>query len=266
MMMDANAPQPPHATISVRNVVKRFNQKPVVDHISFSVMPGETFAFLGPNGAGKTTTIKMLTTLLPADSGQIIIDGCDLGHHPMAARRRFGVVFQDCTLDLGMTIQENLWMHCTFYHIPRKERRARINEALDLFALGDRRHEIVSTLSGGLKRRIEIARALLHRPPLVFLDEPTLGLDPQSRRTLWEHLRQMQATHGTTVFLTTHYLDEVERFASRVAVIEKGRIIAQGTVAAVNQQTRQTTLEDSFIALTGATGRPEDAFHLEAAV
>jgi len=261
--MDDVSARTPQATISAHDVVKHFGKKRVVDQLSFDVMPGETFAFLGPNGAGKTTTIKMLTTLLPVDSGQIVIDGFDLARHPMEARRRFGVVFQDCTLDNGMTVHENLSMHCAFYHIPRKERPARIAEALELFDLADRRKDIVNSLSGGLKRRIEIARALLHRPPLIFLDEPTLGLDPKSRRVLWDHLQTLQTTLGTTIFLTTHYLDEVERFARSVAVIDKGRIIAQGSVEAVIRQTDQKTLEDSFIKLTEKPAWSDDPITLE---
>ncbi len=241
---------PPRSIISARGVVKSFGGKRVVDHVDLEVAAGQTFAFLGPNGAGKTTTIKMLTTLLRPDAGEILIDGLDVTRHPLEVRRRLGIVFQDCTLDVGMTVHENLYAHCSFYGIPRRERRARIADALEMFDIGDRRGDLVKGLSGGLKRRVEIARALLHRPSLVFLDEPTLGLDPHSRRLLWDHLRVLQLTTGISIFLTTHYLDEVERFAQRSAIIRKGRIIAQGTLGEIADQTNHRSLEEAFIHLT----------------
>lgn len=240
--------------ISVRSLVKKYDGKRVVDGLSFNVRSGETFAFLGPNGAGKTTTIKMLTTLLLPDEGSIMLNGLDLARHPIEARRHFGVVFQDCTLDVDMTIMENLWMHCALYRIPRSERRSRIMNALTLFDLADRRDSLVARLSGGLKRRAEIARSLLHEPAIIFLDEPTLGLDPKSRRVLWDHLQKLQASKGTTIFLTSHYLDEVERFAQSVAFINKGKIVTQGPVSDVIRHSKQATLEDTFLFLTNETG------------
>ncbi|CAI9122295.1 ABC transporter ATP-binding protein [Brytella acorum] len=236
--------------IAVESLVKRYGAETVVDGLNVSIAPGETFAFLGPNGAGKTTTIKMLTTLLPPDEGRILLNGVDLAKDPMNARRHFGVVFQDCTLDKTMTVHENLWMHCALHRIPRAQRRLRIGDVLALFDLADRRDSMVSALSGGLRRRVEIARALLHHPALIFLDEPTLGLDPKSRRILWAHLQHLQKECGTTIFLTSHYLDEVERFAHNVAVIQKGRIIMQGTVDSIIRYAEKTTLEDSFLFLT----------------
>ncbi|GBR09445.1 ATP-binding cassette domain-containing protein [Asaia siamensis] len=256
--MNQTSPQAPCPVIAVQDLAKKYAGKRVVDGLSFSVSAGEIFAFLGPNGAGKTTTIKMLTTLLPPDEGRILMNGIDLATDPMEARRHFGVVFQDCTLDPAMTVQENLWMHCAFYRIPRARRPERIAHVLALFALTDRRDSIVSTLSGGLKRRVEIARALLHQPALIFLDEPTLGLDPQSRRVLWDHLQLLQAHHGTTIFLTSHYLDEVERYAQSVAVIKKGRIVTQGAVAAIISHTAHASLEDSFLSLTAEDGAADD--------
>lgn len=242
-------PAPP-SIISVRGLVKSFAGRRVVDHVDLEVAAGQTFAFLGPNGAGKTTTIKMLTTLLRPDSGKILIHGFDVSRHPLEVRRTLGIVFQDCTLDMGMTVEENLSAHCAFYGILRRERRARIAEALEVFDIGDRRRDLVRGLSGGLNRRVEIARALLHRPSLVFLDEPTLGLDPHSRRLLWDHLRVLQVNTGISIFLTTHYLDEVERFAHRSAIIRRGRIIAQGTLSEIAAQTNHNSLEEAFIHLT----------------
>ncbi|WP_035446543.1 ABC transporter ATP-binding protein [Asaia prunellae] len=244
----------PFPAIAAEQLVKTYNGRRVVDRLSFTVNAGEIFAFLGPNGAGKTTTIKMLTTLLPPDEGRILINGVDSALNPMEARRHFGVVFQDCTLDPAMTVQENLWMHCAFYRIPRPERPARIDHVLALFGVTDRRNSLVSTLSGGLKRRIEIARALLHRPALIFLDEPTLGLDPQSRRVLWDHLKELQSRHGTTIFLTSHYLDEVERYAQTVAVIKNGQIVTQGAVSMIIDKARHNSLEESFLSLTAEDG------------
>ncbi|MBF0864367.1 ATP-binding cassette domain-containing protein [Gluconobacter sp. R71646] len=254
--MSAPPSRPP--AIIVESLLKCYDGKIVVDQLNFSVAAGETFAFLGPNGAGKTTTIKMLTTLLPPDKGRILLNGVDLAKDPMGARRHFGVVFQDCTLDKTMTVHENLWMHCVLHQIPRAERRARIGDVLALFDVSDRRDSMVDALSGGLRRRIEIARALLHRPALVFLDEPTLGLDPKSRRILWAHLQHLQSKYGTTIFLTSHYLDEVERFAHNVAVIKKGRIIIQGSVDAIIRHSEKTTLEDSFLFLTAEEQAEED--------
>ncbi|MDR6182834.1 ABC transporter ATP-binding protein [Asaia bogorensis] len=240
----------PQAVIRVEKLVKSYGDRQVVSGLDFTVARGEIFAFLGPNGAGKTTTIKMLTTLLPPDSGRILLNDIDLANDPMEARRHFGVVFQECTLDPAMTVQENLWIHCAFYRIPRAERASRIADALTLFDMTDHARQMVRTLSGGLKRRVEIARSLLHRPALIFLDEPTLGLDPQSRRVLWDHLQALQAHQGTTIFLTSHYLDEVERVAQSVAVIKQGRILTQGAVSAVMDHAQQGSLEDSFLSLT----------------
>lgn len=246
--------------ISVQNVVKEYGKKRAVNDISFSVKAGEVFAFLGPNGAGKTTTIKMLTTLLPPDKGVIKIDGMDVARQAYEVRRRFGVVFQDCTLDQTATVYENLWMHCSFYQIPRSERKRRIAEVLELFNITSHQRVIVEKLSGGLKRRVELARALLHQPVLIFLDEPTLGLDPQSRRLLWDHLHFLKKTQNLTVFLTTHYLDEVERFADTVAVINQGKIIAAGSVSDVISHAKGQTLEDAFLSLTGQLSECESVF------
>lgn len=245
--------------IEVKNLVKRFGDFTAVADVSFQVGMGEIFAFLGPNGAGKSTTIKMLTTLLTPDDGAIRIDGIDLAAKPMEVRKRFGIVFQDPSVDGDMTALENMEMHGVFYHVPRKERAARTEELLRLFELWDRRDSIVKMFSGGMKRRLEIARAFLHTPKVLFLDEPTLGLDPQTRNQLWSHVKHINQQDGTTVFLTTHYMDEADRVAQRIAIIDHGKICAQGTSEELRKQTGKDSLEEAFLALTGSTIRDETA-------
>jgi len=245
--------------IKVENLVKKFGEVTAVDTVSFDVAAGEIFAFLGPNGAGKTTTIKMLTTLLRPTSGSIEIDGLDPAKQSNEARKRFGIVFQDPSLDQELTAEENMDLHGVLYHVPRKERHERTEMLLNLFELWDRRKDYVKTFSGGMKRRLEIARGFLHTPRILFLDEPTLGLDPQSRNQLWTHVKNLNETEGVTVFLTTHYMDEAERVAERIAVIDHGKIIAQGSPDELKQQTETDSLEAAFLALTGSTIRDEKA-------
>jgi ABC-2 type transport system ATP-binding protein len=228
-----------------------------VDGVTFEVRPGEIFAFLGPNGAGKTTTIQMLTTLLKPTSGTIAIDGLDPVARPLEVRKRFGIVFQDPSLDGELTAYENMDIHGVLYHVPRKVRAERIELLLKLFELWERRTSLVKTFSGGMRRRLEIARGLLHTPKILFLDEPTLGLDPQSRNQLWTHVKQLNETEGVTVFLTTHYMDEADRVAHRIAIIDHGKIAAQGTSAELKTQTNTESLEEAFLALTGNTIRDE---------
>lgn len=245
--------------IQVDNLVKKFGDFTAVDHISFEVAKGEIFAFLGPNGAGKTTTIKVLTTLLKPDAGRIQVDGLDPAAHSNEVRKRFGIVFQDASLDGDMTAYENMELHGIFYHLPRKIRIARTEELLRLFELWERRKQQVKLFSGGMKRRLEIARGLLHTPKILFLDEPTLGLDPQTRHQLWTLVRQLNQSEGVTVFLTTHYMDEAERVAQRIAIIDHGKIVAQGTPQGLKEQTGSATLEEAFLALTGSAIRDEAA-------
>jgi ABC-2 type transport system ATP-binding protein len=245
--------------IHVENLVKTFGDVRAVDGISFDVRAGEVFAFLGPNGAGKTTTIQMLTTLLRPTSGTIAIDGLDPLARPLEVRRRFGIVFQDPSLDIELTAWENMELHGVLYHVPRRTRHERIELLLTLFELWDRRDSPVKTFSGGMKRRLEIARGLLHTPKILFLDEPTLGLDPQTRNQLWTHVRHLNETEGVTVFLTTHYMEEAERAAQRIGIIDHGRIVAQGTAAELRQQTGADSLEGAFLALTGTTIRDEQS-------
>jgi ABC-2 type transport system ATP-binding protein len=245
--------------IHVENLVKTFGDLRAVDGISFDVHTGEIFAFLGPNGAGKTTTIQMLTTLLQPASGTITLDGLDPRTHPHDVRRRFGIVFQDPSLDGELTAYENMELHGVLYHVPRRIRGERIEQLLKLFELWDRRQSVVKLFSGGMKRRLEIARGLLHTPKILFLDEPTLGLDPQSRNQLWTHVKHLNDTERVTVFLTTHYMDEAERVAHRIAIIDHGRCVAQGSPLELKQQTGTDSLEQAFLKLTGTTIRDERA-------
>jgi ABC-2 type transport system ATP-binding protein len=245
--------------IHVHNLVKSFGSFTAVNDVSFDVAEGEIFAFLGPNGAGKTTTIKMLTTLLKPTSGSIRLDGLDPQTRQNEARRRFGIVFQDPSLDGDSSAWENMEIHGVLYHVPHKIRRQRTEELLKLFELWERRNEPVKKFSGGMKRRLEIARGFLHTPRILFLDEPTLGLDPQSRNQLWSHVKEVNEREKVTVFLTTHYMDEADRVAHRIGVIDHGKLVAQGTPREIKEQTGTESLEDAFLALTGATIRDESA-------
>ena len=243
--------------IRVEKLSKSFDKFQAVKSVSFEVEQGEIFAFLGPNGAGKTTTIKMLTTLLKPTSGSIELDGLDPWTHQKQARQRFGIVFQDPSLDQEQTAYENMELHGVLYHVPRKVRAERIEALLKTFELWERRDDYAKTFSGGMKRRLEIARGFLHTPKILFLDEPTLGLDPQSRNQLWTHVKNINASERTTVFLTTHYMDEAERVAHRIAIIDHGAIVAQGTSTELKCQTGADSLEGAFLALTGTSIRDE---------
>ncbi len=245
--------------IRVQNLTKKFGDFTAVKDISFEVQKGEIFAFLGPNGAGKTTTIKMLTTLLQPTSGAIQLDGLDPAVHRNQARQRFGIVFQDPSLDSEQTAYENMELHAVLYKVPRRLRAERIEQLLRLFELWDRRDDYVKQFSGGMKRRLEIARGFLHTPQILFLDEPTLGLDPQTRNQLWTQVKNLNASEKATVFLTTHYMEEADRVAHRIAIIDHGGIVAQGTPQELKQQTNTQSLEDAFLALTGSTIRDETA-------
>ena len=245
--------------IRVQNLVKTFGSFTAVNDVSFDVADGEIFAFLGPNGAGKTTTIKMLTTLLRPTSGTIELDGLDPQTHQNEVRQRFGIVFQDPSLDGDLTAWENMEIHGVLYHVPHKVRSQRTEDLLKLFELWERRNDQVKKFSGGMKRRLEIARGFLHTPKILFLDEPTLGLDPQSRNQLWTHVKRVNEAEGVTVFLTTHYMDEADRVAHRIGVIDHGKLVAQGTPAEIKEQTGTETLEDAFLKLTGSTIRDESA-------
>jgi len=214
--------------IEVRDLVKSYNGAPAVNGVSFSVEEGETFGFLGPNGAGKTTTISILCTLLDSDSGSSLVNGFDSMTEPHGVRTSIGLVFQEMTLDNELTAYENLKFHCYLYKMKRALTSQRIEEMLEVVGLSDRKNDLVKKFSGGMKRRLEIARGLLHRPKVLFLDEPTLGLDPQTRRKVWEFIKELKEREGNTVFMTTHYMDEAEA-CDRIAIIDRGRIIACDT-------------------------------------
>jgi len=245
--------------IEVRNLTKNFKDFTAVDHITFSVEQGDMFAFLGPNGAGKTTTIKMLTTLLHPTSGSIRINGYDPATDQNAVRQSFGIVFQDPSLDDELTAWENMEFHGVLYNVPKELRRKRIDELLDVVELNDRRNDEVKQFSGGMKRRLEIARGLLHHPKVLFLDEPSIGLDPQTRNHLWSYVSDLNKKEGITIFLTTHYMEEADKVARQIAVIDHGKIVAQGTSQELKETTKTTTLEEAFLALTGKEIREEEA-------
>ena len=214
--------------IKVENLVKRFGQLMAVDNISFNVAPGEIFGFLGPNGAGKTTTINILCTLSKPTSGRAFINGFDVVRQQSQVRQSIGLVFQDPSLDEQLSGLQNLHFHAMVYNVPSSVREERIEEMLRMVELWDRRNSVVRTYSGGMKRRLELARGLLHRPKVLFLDEPTLGLDPQTRNRIWEYILALRQHEGTTIFLTTHYMDEAEK-ADRIAIIDYGKLVAIDT-------------------------------------
>jgi ABC-2 type transport system ATP-binding protein len=216
------------AAIEVQELQKSFGEFVAVDGVSFDVARGEIFGFLGPNGAGKTTTISMLCTLLRPSGGRAFIGGRDVAREGDAVRRQIGIVFQDTTLDDRLTARENLAFHGEIYGMSADDIRERGRDMLGRVGLDDRKDSLVMTFSGGMKRRLEIARGLMHHPTALFLDEPTIGLDPQSRRSLWDYARSLRDTEGVTIFLTTHYMDEAEA-CDRIAIIDRGRIIALDT-------------------------------------
>ncbi len=246
-----------HNIIEIKNLTKKFKDFAAVDNITFNVKKGEIFAFLGPNGAGKTTTIKMLTTLASPTSGTILINGYDPTKQQEETRESFGIVFQDPSLDDDLTAYENLDMHGMLYKVRKKDRRERIEQLLNFVELWDRRKDLVKHFSGGMKRRLEIARGFLHHPKVLFLDEPTIGLDPQTRNHIWNYLKKMNQEEGTTVFLTTHYMEEADKVCDRIAIIDHGKIVAQGTSEELKAKTNTDYLEDAFLALTGTAIREE---------
>jgi ABC-2 type transport system ATP-binding protein len=214
--------------ITVENLVKTFGSITAVDGISFDVEENIIFGFLGPNGAGKTTTINILCTLLAPTAGRAFLNGHDCAAESSEVRKSIGIVFQDSSLDKDLTARENLVFHAYLYNVEKSERKKRVDAALRLVDLYERADNLVKTFSGGMKRRLELARGLIHRPKVLFLDEPTLGLDPQSRASLWEFIERLPKEHGVTIFMTTHYMEEAE-VCDRIAIIDKGRIIASGT-------------------------------------
>ncbi len=245
--------------IHIENLVKRFDKTVAVNDISFDVARGERFAFLGPNGAGKTTTIKILTTLLHRDGGTVEVNGFDPAHQADQVRHSFGIVFQDQSTDDDLTAYENMDFHARLYGISKSERQERIQMLMEYVDLWKRKDSLVKEFSGGMKRRLEIARGLIHHPKILFLDEPTLGLDPQTRNYIWEYIHTLSQNEGMTVFFTTHYMEEAERHADRIAVIDEGRVVAIGSPKELKEQTQTQSVEEAFLTLTGKVVREETA-------
>ncbi len=221
--------------IELRNVWKRFGEQTAVYDLCLTIPQGEMFGLLGPNGAGKSTTIRMLTTLTLPSEGQVRVGGVDGVQQPLQVRQQIGVVLQQITLESELTVWENLEFHGRMHHLPNPERQQRVDQWLDYVRLSDRRESKVRTLSGGMRRRLQVARALLHRPQILFLDEPTVGLDPQARRELWEILRDLNR-QGMTLLLTTHYMEEAEGLCDRIGIMDKGRLIALGSPEDLRQR------------------------------
>lgn len=245
--------------ISVKTLTKKFGDFVAVNNISFDVEKREIFAFLGPNGAGKSTTIKMLTTLLHPTAGEIKINGFDPVKNQDEVRKSFGIVFQDPSLDEELTAYENMDFHGVLYNVDQPLRKNRIEELLKIVDLWDRKNNLVKTFSGGMRRRLEIARGLLHHPKIFFLDEPTLGLDPQTRNQTWNYVINLNKKEGITIFFTTHYMEEAEKVANRIAIIDHGKIITHGTAEQLIISTKTKTLEEAFLSLTGHKIRDEEA-------
>ncbi|WP_416147233.1 ATP-binding cassette domain-containing protein [Salipaludibacillus sp. HK11] len=262
--------------IAVRNLTKTYKKLDAVKGISFEVEEGEIFGFLGPNGAGKSTTINMICTMLQATSGDITINGFDANKQKNRVRESIGIIFQENTLDEKLTANENLMLHCRFYKVPKSKRQARITEVLEIVDLVEKRKDRVETFSGGMKRRLEIARGLLHYPKVLFLDEPTVGLDPQTRAHLWEYILKLKEKEGITMFLTTHYLDEAE-ISDRVAIMDKGEIIALdnptalkdqlgGDIIELSTEDNEKALEEIHEKIEGAeVSVKDDTIHLKVA-
>lgn len=245
--------------ISVKQLTKKYKDVVAVNNISFHIEKGDFAAFLGPNGAGKTTTIKMLTTLLHPTEGTMLINNVDPVADSFNARRSFGIVFQDPSLDDELTAFENMEIHATLYRLPREGRKEKIEELLKFVELWDRKDSFVKTFSGGMKRRLEIARSLLHEPTILFLDEPTAGLDPQTRNHMWSYIEKLNREKGMTVLFTTHYMEEAEKFARRVLIIDHGKIIKEGSPAELVRESESNSLEEAFLKFTGHDIREETA-------
>jgi ABC-2 type transport system ATP-binding protein len=244
--------------VEARRLSKTYGRIEAVKGIDLEVRAGEAFGFLGPNGAGKSTTIGMLCTLIAPTGGRALVAGMDCARQPGAVRARIGLVFQDPSLDDQLTARENLEFHAFVYNVPRSERRRRIDSVLDVVELRDRAESLVKTFSGGMRRRLEIARGVLHYPQVLFLDEPTIGLDPQTRNRIWSYLHDLRLREGITLFMTTHYMDEAE-FCDRIAVIDQGRIIALGTP----DQLKATVGGDIVTVATGDNAVAQDELRRE---
>lgn len=239
--------------LETSQLTRQFGNLTAVDAINIFVQEGEIFGLLGPNGAGKTTTLKMLTTLLPPTRGTAMVAGSDIVRQAGRVRRVIGYVPQLLSADGALTGYENLLMFAKLYDIPRKERELRIRQGLELMQLENVSGKLVNTYSGGMIRRLEIAQSMLHRPPVLFLDEPTVGLDPLARTSVWEHIRQLKAQYGTTIVLTTHYMEEADTLCSRVAIMHEGKIAAIGTPSELKASLGGgVTLDEVFAHYAGA--------------
>jgi len=243
--------------IDVYGLVKKYGKLVAVNGLTFHVNKGDIFAFLGPNGAGKTTTIKMLTTLLRPTEGSLRVDGKDPVSQPFDVRKKFGIVFQDPSVDNELTAYENMQFHALLYGIGKKERDGKIEKLLKFVGLWERKDDYVKNFSGGMKRRLEIARGLIHHPKILFLDEPTIGLDPQTRNHIWNYIKELNKKEGMTVFFTTHNMDEAERYANHIAIIDYGKIVGRGTPKEIKKYTKAKTIEQAFLNLTGHKIRKE---------
>ena len=241
--------------VETQNLTRRFGQLVALSDVSFTVEPGEIFGLIGPNGAGKSTLIKILTTMLPPSSGRARVAGFDVLDAPEQVRRRIGYVPQLLSSDRELTGYENLLLSARLYLIPRSERARRIDEALDMMRLGDARHRLVRDYSGGMLRRLEIAQSMLHRPAILFMDEPTVGLDPGGRHTVWQHVRALNRDLGSAIVLTTHYMDEADELCHRVAIIQNGKLRAVGTPGELKAQYAPgASLDDVYEAVTSNVG------------
>jgi ABC-2 type transport system ATP-binding protein len=239
--------------IRTQALTRCFKTLTAVDGLDLDVQPGEVFGLLGPNGAGKTTTIKMLITLLPPTSGEAAVAGYDIRREQRLVRRSIGYVPQLLSSDGALTARENLETTARLYHLPGAERRTRIDDALSFMALAPAADRLVRTFSGGMVRRLEIAQAMLHRPEVLFLDEPTVGLDPIARRAVWSHIRELRQTEGTTILLTTHYMDEAEELCGRVGIMHLGKLVALGSPAELSARAGPgKNLDDAFTYFTGS--------------
>jgi ABC-2 type transport system ATP-binding protein len=239
--------------LETRALTREFGRIVAVDHLTFRVEEGEIFGLLGPNGAGKTTTVKMLTTLLPVTSGEATVAGFDVRRQPTAVRRSIGYVPQLISSDAQVTGYENLWVFARLYQIPRAEREARIRDALRVMGLTQFRDVVVRNYSGGMIRRLEIAQAMLHRPRVLFMDEPTVGLDPVARDAVWEQVDLVRKTYRTSIVLTTHYMEEADHLCDRIGILHRGRLVALGAPDQLKAELGRpgATLEDVFVHLAG---------------
>jgi ABC-2 type transport system ATP-binding protein len=237
--------------VETEKLSRQFGKFTAVDSLDLSVLEGEVFGLLGPNGAGKTTTIKMLTTLLPPTAGRASVNGLDVVGRSYQVRRSIGYVPQMLSADASLTGFENLLIFGKLYEVPADELRTRVRQAIDSMGLTEFGDKLVRTYSGGMIRRLEIAQSTLHRPKVLFLDEPTIGLDPLARRAVWEMMTKLREEHGTTIFLTTHLMDEADALCDRIGIMHKSKLVALGSPQELKERTGTTTLDEAFIRLTG---------------